>query len=120
MRRWFLIVLVVLLPLQSVWAGAAAYCQHEAQASGASHFGHHEHRHARDVPGIADDDGRSAEAGAVDVDCNVCHAASTVPFPAWHSAPAVQWQALAQPRRFLVLATRALAPPDKPNWAAAA
>ncbi len=34
--------MLVILPLQFVWAGAAVYCQHETSQS-AQHFGHHVH-----------------------------------------------------------------------------
>lgn len=44
MRRWFSILLLVLLPIQFSWAAAAAYCEHESGAR-ADHFGHHEHDH---------------------------------------------------------------------------
>ncbi|MDH4463487.1 MAG: hypothetical protein QE290_05540 [Acidovorax sp.] len=120
MRRWFLILLLVLLPLQSVWAEAAAYCQHEGQLAGdsTSHWGHHEHDHG-DAPLASGDDASSAWAG-VDVDCNVCHAGGAVPFPAWQNANAAHWAGALPARHPSALPTRALAPPDKPNWAAAA
>ena len=42
MRRWLLIFLVFLLPLQYSWAMSAAYCAHEQDAQ-TQHWGHHEH-----------------------------------------------------------------------------
>ncbi|MCO4095188.1 MAG: hypothetical protein HEQ37_17905 [Acidovorax sp.] len=121
MRRWFLVLLLVLLPLQSVWAEAAAYCQHESQLAGAttSHWGHHEHDHG-DAPLASGDDASSAWAG-VDVDCNVCHAggACAVPGMAKRKTPRTG-RGLCQRATPSALPTRALAPPDKPNWAAAA
>lgn len=44
MHRWLLTILLVLLPLQFVWAAAAPYCGHE-QSSDAQHVGHHAHVH---------------------------------------------------------------------------
>ncbi len=74
MRRLLVIFLLVWLPLQSIWAAAAPYCQHEAAES--SHLGHHthEHRHAsaEDVGGDTSRDG----SGMDHADCHVCHAAS--------------------------------------------
>ena len=35
MRRFLFILLMLAMPLQSVWAAAANYCAHEAAASGA-------------------------------------------------------------------------------------
>lgn len=70
MRRYVLIFMMLLLPLQWSWAAAAGACQHEA---GGTHFGHHEHRH--EAPG-----GQPATGGeandpspfALDPDCQVC------------------------------------------------
>lgn len=45
MLRWIVILLLALLPLQSVWAAAGSYCEHE-QGPGAWHFGHHAHTHS--------------------------------------------------------------------------
>jgi hypothetical protein len=42
MRRFVLVFMMVLLPLQWSWAAAASVCEHE---SGKAHFGHHEHQH---------------------------------------------------------------------------
>ncbi|MBA4742099.1 MAG: hypothetical protein H2060_05265 [Azoarcus sp.] len=47
MNRWIAILLFALLPLQSVWAVAGDYCEHE-QGADASHFGHHDHSHRDD------------------------------------------------------------------------
>jgi len=48
MRRFFLIILVLLLPLQSAWAAATAYCQHEQRPAAKWHLGHHQHEHRSD------------------------------------------------------------------------
>ncbi len=76
MRRWLLIFLVFLLPLQYSWAMSAAYCAHEQDAQ-TQHWGHHEH------PGNAAEDrshadaGTSKDAGNVPNpaigDCALCH-----------------------------------------------
>ena len=42
MRRLLFLLILVCLPLQSIWAAAASYCGHEAPAA-AMHFGHHQH-----------------------------------------------------------------------------
>lgn len=119
MRRCLVILLLVWLPFQSVWAEAAAYCRHESVPAGVSaHWGHHEHQHAEG--GHADVAGASNSLGGADVDCNACHAGGAVPFPAWLQNPAMDWAATALPRTVPALPTRALTPPDKPNWAAAA
>ena len=45
MLRFHLVVLMLLLPLQSVWSAAAALCVHEADPA-VRHFGHHGAHHA--------------------------------------------------------------------------
>ena len=66
-RRFFALVLLVLLPLQFVVAAAAPYCAFE-MVTVASHFGHHEHPDAP-APEPTDDRG---DQGKLD-DCGVCH-----------------------------------------------
>lgn len=74
MRRWLIVLFLILLPYQSVWASAAQYCVHEEDA-GATHFGHHGHKHhsAR-----AD---KAGAAGIFDADCSTCHMTSAAPVP---------------------------------------
>lgn len=84
MKRYFLIFLLVLLPLQFSWAIAGAYCAHEE--AGAPHFGHHVHEHEE----IKDDDKHEAKKIQADTDCDYCH---HVPTSAIFSAG----PALAQP-----------------------
>lgn len=78
MRRLVALLLLVLLPLQAVWAAAAPYCQHEGGAA-SHHIGHHqpEHHHADAAqPSPADGEGHhdgTNGAGAEHSDCHVCH-----------------------------------------------
>jgi hypothetical protein len=66
MRRFFVILLLAILPLQLVWASAATYCEHEAESVSTKHFGHHLHIHKSD--------GDSTELKVkVHHDCSVCH-----------------------------------------------
>ncbi len=82
MRRWFFIWLVLLvLPLQQVWAAAAPYCAHEATTGAMAHLGHHEHQHISGgaVTAIGDD---AAEAtGAYHADCGTCHLGACAAWP---------------------------------------
>ena len=64
MRRALLVCLMLMLPLQWGWAAAAAICKHEA--SGPSHFGHHEHKHDQHSASAVQPDG-------TDTDCATCH-----------------------------------------------
>lgn len=77
MKRYFLIFLLMLLPLQFTWAIAGAYCAHEEAA--APHFGHHVHKHEETK------DGGKHETKKIqgDTDCDYCHHVSvSVIFPA--------------------------------------
>jgi hypothetical protein len=76
MRRWFAVLLLVLLPLQFSWAAVADYCGHETDAA-ADHLGHHDHPShddAGEVSGPVDEDqtdGTSSDASSLD--CDHCH-----------------------------------------------
>lgn len=119
MRRWIAMFLLVWLPLQSLWAAAAPYCQHEASVQG-THLGHHEHEHAAGsldastADASADVDAELAKADHAD--CHGCHGhCADMPQPLGLS------QALA-PQRGLNSAPDARVPaapvalPERPNW----
>lgn len=44
MRRFLVLLMLCLLPLQISWAAVAEYCGHE-QGKAAHHFGHHDEEH---------------------------------------------------------------------------
>lgn len=56
-RRYLILFLVFLLPLQVSWAAVANYCGHEQQTTTA-HFGHHqdEHQHSTTLSDNTDND----------------------------------------------------------------
>lgn len=80
MRRWVLLLLLFVLPIQLVWAAAAPYCAHEGNASTKKHFGHHEHQHKGGAQ-AQDSDDNSASGGANHVDCESCHLGSAGTLP---------------------------------------
>lgn len=89
MRRWLLIVLLLVLPLQFAWAAGAPYCAHETAPAAAKHFGHHEHLHqGGGDAALADDDGGNEGLGTYHADCEACHlgASATLPSPTVHIA----------------------------------
>lgn len=43
MKNSVVLLLMLMLPLQTVWGVAALYCQHESSSTG-WHWGHHEHQ----------------------------------------------------------------------------
>ena len=121
MRRWLLIFIVVLLPLQLSWAAVASYCQHESDTAITSqHLGHHEHQHEADAAPSATEHtsaNTTTATGAVDVDCGTCHAGCSTPMlqsltlvmaklsPALHSTSALR------------LSSQPASLPERPNWA---
>lgn len=113
MIRLLVLFLALLLPLQFAWAGAAEYCQHEAEPAAALHLGHHEHRHE------GASDGKTSAGGKwlLDADCNVCHAAGA-PLIAG-STTVAPLAALAGRAADLTAPPPASAPsraPDRPQW----
>ena len=114
-RRWFACALLVLLPLQSMWAVAASYCAHQQDTS-SHHFGHHEHRHAgaKAEPGPSADAASTAAGG--DVDCPACHLLCAQVVPAFAISVVApvpdRWFARARPGPG-VLVRSAI---ERPNW----
>lgn len=68
MRKIFFILLLLVLPIQAVWAAASSYCQHE-QGAATSHFGHHAHAHKVAMKG----DSGGGAASTFHADCAFCH-----------------------------------------------
>ncbi len=78
MRRVLFLLMLVILPLQSVWAAAAVYCRHETGLA-AKHLGHHDHEHMQArADGKADQKSGTMPAPGADTDCSICHL-STAP-----------------------------------------
>lgn len=110
MRRWFAILLLLLLPLQSLWAAAAPYCAHE-ESPKSMHVGHHAHEHQ----GSETDQDSSNGPAASHADCHVCQGAGgaiaqpLVPSgQAGHSAILPAWG--------FALPTPPVSLPERPNW----
>jgi hypothetical protein len=66
-RRLFVVFLLFLLPMQTLWASVNSYCQHE-ETVGTEHVGHHSHEHSASELDDANELGASA-----DTDCDYCH-----------------------------------------------
>ena len=115
MKRLFVLLVALLLPLQLAWGLAATYCQHETTAEGARHFGHHTHVHTEAKP----DAGNKAAAGKLvaDFDCGFCHASPAAALPAFEALP--EAPATAAPPLALGELRPPSAPqraPDRPQW----
>ncbi|MEO3713749.1 hypothetical protein [Roseateles flavus] len=73
MRRYIVLVMLIVLPLQFCWAAAAIYCSHES-ATSVTHFGHHGHQHQAGSQGEAGATVKAKVGSLVlDEDCSVCH-----------------------------------------------
>jgi hypothetical protein len=73
MRHWLIVLLLVVVPPQLAWAGAAVYCSHESAAVGAVHLGHHEHAHQPGSDGASAPADDATTSSAVHADCETCH-----------------------------------------------
>lgn len=77
-RRYLLILLLVLLPAQLSWAVVGQYCGHETGAQ-SEHLGHHSHEHEQshaeaaqaEASGI--DEASQGAIGGMHADCYSCH-----------------------------------------------
>jgi hypothetical protein len=110
MRRLVAIFLLMMLPLQAIWAASAPYCQHESDASG-QHVGHHQPDHPTGD--------QSDDAAGTHSDCHVCHGGTVLT----HEVPVMQvLQTASEP---VLAAVHGLpAPPndrpERPQWPALA
>lgn len=111
MRRWLAILLLVFLPLQSLWAAAAPYCAHEEKPKSA-HLGHHAHEHQESQVDQDSSDGPAASH----TDCHVCHGGGGA-LPAPFVATGMDGQFGPHPALSTTLPTPPASFPERPNWA---
>lgn len=111
------IVLLLIMPLQSSWAVAAAYCQPENEVK-TSHFGHHDHQHEHQhaqAAGDADNAGDES-ANLNSPDCLDCHGAyngiTVSSFAAPPPGPVAEPPAAAASS----LTSASPSRPEKPQW----
>jgi hypothetical protein len=82
MRRLIAIFLLLLLPLQAVWAAVEPYCLHESGQHQSSHLGHHEHERHADADGVqgdGDTTGNGKASAMFDHDHSCCSCVSLLP-----------------------------------------
>lgn len=114
-RRFLVLLLLLLTAAQLTWAAAARYCTHEGAQ--AAHFGHHAHVHKPAAADHAAD--MTPAASGEDIDCGACHLGCGLAAPADLPAaqpPAIEGFTGAVPPR---LAEREPPGVDRPNWVAA-
>ena len=101
--------MLLLLPLQFVWAGAALACQHEPDPS-AVHLGHHS------IPKSSTDQSSGSNGPATGNDCTVCHLASVQP-PLADAVALFPVDGFTRCNRQLILsASQFPDAPERPNW----
>lgn len=110
MRRWVLILLLVVVPFQTVWASTTPYCGHESQGT-VAHFGHHEHRHPTGDQAAE----KAALLAGMDMDCGSCQLANpaTIPCSLLIAQPPAVAGAL--PYKEVLYASCSLAGPERPE-----
>lgn len=122
MRRFFLILLLFVLPLQMSWAAASAYCLHE-EGKAAEHLGHHNHQHKADADKkpVADKKVADKQAkGQAHSDCNVCHGIGHAWLPAGSSLPVGDMASVNAHSWSLFYASHIPDVPKRPDWSSAA
>lgn len=116
-KKLFLILLLLVMPLQSSWAVVAAYCQPEAEVT-AKHFGHHEHQHERHHAQVGQDSDEDSKSLTTS-DCLDCHGLYSgmvvTSFDTQSPGPIAGPPAHATSRLISATSCR----PEKPKWFAA-
>lgn len=76
MKRTFLILLMLLLPMQFSFAAGMRYCADETAAA-SEHFGHHQHMAGADAhKAEGEHASNSPEPSGGEFDCHYCHSVS--------------------------------------------
>ncbi|OBV37011.1 cation efflux protein, CzcI family [Janthinobacterium psychrotolerans] len=118
MKKFFLLLLLFVLPLQMSWAAASAYCLHE-EGKAAQHLGHHSHQHkasADDEP-QPDDAGKDLKAKAKPHgDCNVCHGIGHAWLPPGATMPVFDSASLTIDSIFSLYVSHIPDGPKRPDW----
>jgi hypothetical protein len=119
MRRFILIVMLIVLPLQASWGMVVAYGSHELAELAATPFAHEATDGDKGVAHVATDKSSSG----IDDDCAVCHLAhhsNVILPPLGIAAPAFRLVAFKSPVLSETLFTSFPSPrPERPNWSAA-
>lgn len=113
MRRYLLLLLVLLLPAQSVLATAARYCAHEQTEM--RHLGHHQHQHADNKAPVNNDDGPLSDHP----DCAAHHMSVAAIVTA--ASPTIAMECGTSTLSFTLPTFSSLSAqrPERPQWSAA-
>lgn len=112
MRRWLVLLLLIMLPLQANWAALSAYCQHEQDAQ-SQHIGHHSHQHravtAEDAQSVSGDQHRHA-------DCSSCLVTTLTPLVKAVYLGLINPASLPSDLYASHPLFRPTTPPERPDW----
>ncbi|MET3133552.1 cytochrome c553 [Oxalobacteraceae bacterium GrIS 1.11] len=115
MKKFFLILLMIVLPLQMSWAAASAYCQHE-EGQSARHLGHHSHQHQAKAEAKAEQPPAKQAGGQVHSDCHFCHAMGVAALPAISGLATLSPGSLAIAAAPSFYSSHIPDGPKRPNW----
>lgn len=116
MKKFFLLLLLFVLPLQLSWAAASAYCQHE-EGKAARHLGHHSHQHQVDADAADADQGADKNAkGQPHSDCHVCHGIGHAWLPPGNSMTLFDGASQAVATTPFLYASHIPDAPKRPDW----
>lgn len=121
MRRFLVLILLCLLPLQISWAAVADYCGHEQEKT-AQHFGHHGDEH-KAFPEKSDPDkfNSDQQPGKFDLGHDHCHMSGFLGLMnevAFHASALPAQPSLRCDER--AYSSPALDKPERPKWHALA
>lgn len=120
MRRYLILFLLVLMPLQLSWAAVGSYCEHETGVQ-ADHVGHHAHEHTSSDSAFNLDAGDpDKQGGTQHLDCSVCHAAGLAIPVDLAVSPEVAAGAAKITTHHERLSSAPSSPPERPKWASLA
>ncbi|OYO32606.1 cation efflux protein, CzcI family [Janthinobacterium sp. PC23-8] len=116
MKKFFLLLLLLVLPLQMSWAAASAYCLHE-EGKAARHLGHHSHQHQADADTDKSEPGKDLKAkGQPHSDCHVCHGIGHAWLPPGASMPVFDSASMAVDSSSVLYVSHIPDGPKRPDW----
>lgn len=122
MRRWFTILLLVLMPLQSIWAAAPACCLHKEGPLASQPSRHAQQHHAASASALQQQDQDRPGLQDFDVDCGCasCHLGGMLLLmPASAGLPAFSAASVAALPAAAGFPSADPSPIERPNWARA-
>jgi hypothetical protein len=113
MRKWLVLFLMLMMPLQLTWAATSAYCQHENGLS-VQHVGHHGQQHFAQSDERASAD--QTQLAALDLDCGTCHAGCAISVASALGHSVAPTSTAIAPGTERQLKSPPLKVPDRPQW----